>query len=907
MSDLPDEMLNPVNKQLKSRIDTADHKLLMIREETVNEKYVLENQQQQLISVKKDMQTKANLIKVHEKVWEAESNQVNKIVRETCALVSEMKKQSTDEAALRIQTTEKENTLSKKQSLLDEFTRLTKITKEDLVRIVESQHSSEAKAIALSQMSDSDVKKYDNLLQQRDTLTIEVDDKIAKLREESEIIKSLIMQSEKTHSDIQQTLQERSHILNQLHTIDDVIASSYEQINHMKNNTKTTQTLVQEGLTTKRELSDMLLSTKSQTGQLSHISNDKKRIKESLLVKVDGLYDIEYQIEKDLESIKSVVLSARQELVSANTETDFLKQQLEQKRLIADNKESEHFILRDQLRGVLKTTESQYRMEQELESLKDRFTTKIKQAITTYNNLVRKMKDATTARNVAIANNNTIEQQLNSISIAKMKSTKQLTKAEQSSSEYLSIVRSLDAVKELKKQRLRQAENDSSHHNEHLIAEATSLRQQLEDHNRYGAALKSSVSSAVALYNRELTLFDNLVDDEESLKKNISAARSEISGLTTEIAKGNEQLLLSTKRKESMEITTKSTKDRARGVLIQLSHEEERREDLECELQGRLTDIDAHQTDLKFCLRKHEEEKRNLLLEYQNKTSQLDQVRSRYFTHMKSLYYAVIITEEETTDPTSQSTEGRDAEIEKQITELEPEEIQAKFITTLASVRMRLQERGDKLDQLLVKTSKEGLQVDKALSLIGNSNIQKKKENSCIAWKETTAAEKLSIKFQGRTDDEIQNLRLTCGQLQYDIDTASSVLLKYKSDLSSVRKDALQKQSDLSRLTKKLSARKRQVALVSKSPNQILHQLHGWVVQEARSNPTLYKSYRQLLDKSGLSPALSGSVGRSLSVTRIKPTATTTTTKARPQRRNSVHLKPSNPSSVMISGVALRR
>eukprot|EP01060_Flectonema_neradi_P006052 TRINITY_DN14038_c0_g1_i1.p1 TRINITY_DN14038_c0_g1~~TRINITY_DN14038_c0_g1_i1.p1 ORF type:complete len:902 (+),score=215.43 TRINITY_DN14038_c0_g1_i1:105-2810(+) len=901
MAELPDELLNQTNKQLKLRVDAADQKLLLLKDEFSSEKYLLETQKSKLTAIKKQMQSAAQMLETHKGVWEAEENQVQSIGREVSKLAAEVKKQLADETSLKLQATEKEAELSKKNAILDEFSQQTKITKVMLSDIINSQQTSEAKATAMAQMSESDAKKYENLLCQRDDLVQQTEEQKAKLQEESEVAKSLISQSEKVHTDIQKTLVERMQVIEQLNDISNLGSSADQRLLNLKESIQEARRQLSQGRLKKKDLSEVLLVAKSQAGQLEHIASEKGRTKETLLVKVDSLFGAEYTTERELQSLQSAIHTAQQELRATATEMSFLRDQLRERLQTTLGKESENATLRDHLRDILRYTESQYQMEKELQALKERFASKMRQLSSDWTNITRKTTEATAMSTAAIETKTKLERELQSLRFSDLKSVKQLSKAEASSAEYQSVIQSLEAVKQIKKQRLREAENQTSQRNEEMIAEATNLRKQLEGQTRYGAALKSSVTSVGALCNREQTLLEDLIGSELTLKGEVTEVKSEISGLKTELAKGSERLLLTTKMQEALEATTKSCQQNARQAAMQLQTEEQRREELDYEMQSRLTEIDAHQAELKFCLRKHEEEKRTLQLELQDKTSQHDQLRNRYVSHMKSLYYSVIATEEETSaDGDAQNTEGRDAEIERQIEDLEPSEIQARFITTIASVRMKLQERGDKLDQLLVKSSKEDMQISRALSLIGNSNMLKKRENNSVAWKEITGPEKLAIKHHGQPDDEIHSLRLSCGRLQHQIDEAASILNQHKTDLQTVRKEASQKQSDLERLTKKLTSRKRQLAILQKSPSQLQQQLHSWAVKRGRNNPELYKKYRQLLDNKKMAPTLSGGVGKSLSVSGMRST-----------RSSSLHSRNrannNNQSVPMISGIGLGR
>eukprot|EP01063_Lacrimia_lanifica_P036845 TRINITY_DN7413_c0_g2_i1.p1 TRINITY_DN7413_c0_g2~~TRINITY_DN7413_c0_g2_i1.p1 ORF type:complete len:941 (+),score=386.38 TRINITY_DN7413_c0_g2_i1:163-2985(+) len=412
--------------------------------------------------------------------------------------------------------------------------------------------------------------------------------------------------------------------------------------------------------------------------------------------------------------------------------------------------------------------------------------------------------------------------------------------AEEAVAECDAVLASLDTVRQLRIEHIEAAEARLNKYRAALLEKAGTLREVLRVGETVTGPLKAACAGAHgALINvkKELVDMEGFVEEaheaERLLKREMKRLAAELQ--QNEGVKGK-------KEQEAAEVKKVQAKlhKQVVGAVEGCEEEEAHREELAAELKKRMADIDAHQDLKKATLRAVEEERRQLAAELQEKQRAQHLLELRYRETLKALYAMAALHEgdEDTVIQEGDYNRIREEELET----LTPEEIHARHLANIARVRMHLQERGDALDTLLVKTVKENKKLSKVVDSVQTSYAAKKREVSQIAWKLPTACEQLSVFADGTsketsTDPELHDLRMACHRHQGDIDAYVEILRERTAKQQVCAADLKARKAELTSLQRRIAdAQKRVTGPPSRPLSTPLDRLLAWASKLDRSS-----------------------------------------------------------------------
>eukprot|EP01064_Diplonema_japonicum_P008717 TRINITY_DN16118_c0_g1_i1.p1 TRINITY_DN16118_c0_g1~~TRINITY_DN16118_c0_g1_i1.p1 ORF type:complete len:890 (+),score=205.19 TRINITY_DN16118_c0_g1_i1:44-2671(+) len=822
-SDLPPELLNAVNKKLKTEVEAKERKLATLQKEMAKESHLIEKNTKGKQKHESEIRSLKIALDLKDAERTSEEDFLQKATREASKMLKDSEKAKTRYTELKTQTHQKSTSVKKCKMAISTFLKQNKISEEKLQELINKQGSKESIADALSQMSAETTKKYNNLIDKRDSLSTAANEARLNLLTETKNLDIIHNELQKTLTDMHTAHTERKTVLEQYRS---AVLMTQNLEDRLK--TAATESKKMESVTINAEqrLKDYELQLKNHNEENTSIEAKCLKTQEQ----IDKIRSVNMSRQTEADDLDALKASLQTELARAARQLDETRREIDgKKQEIERNKnnllQSEHDLLQaaEQLASIESHKDNEDKLLKNIDDMRKNFIARLNKSIKTVRAYEKTISEESQILETAGEAATELETRVATLQRHGRKTRQDLTAARKRLTEYTSIDAGLKASKEARENRLLDMKDQLKSYKKDLLDQAVALQEALQQRQIATGPIAAGLISIQAKLSQASGELSEASEEIKQRNEELKLTEADVAATSAKIARN----LLKKKEKEKAAKLVKCTEEKTRGQLSMVLHDVETEEihqvNLHNEVGERLAAVSTHHDDLKHTLRTVEEERRSLGIELQEKQTTVTQLKTRYNEIMKAVHTAGAILDEDATPLNEgEHNDKRDEDLEN----MGPEEIHARYIANSASIRMRLQAYGDNLDKQLVEAERDDRRLQKMMEKMGVAHHDKKSKLATLAWDNPTVCEELAV-IDGSPDRELAALRESCKNL--------------KTEIAFYTRDIDEKTKRLRRL---------------KSKKRPLLSLQRWALTASKTDRSVYGVYRRVLEANGLAPEL---------------------------------------------------
>eukprot|EP00755_Sulcionema_specki_P008401 Sspe_Gene.40827::Locus_19724_Transcript_1_1_Confidence_1.000_Length_4075::g.40827::m.40827 len=869
MGDLPPELLNRVNRGLKSRVAELEKAISAAQAEKAQHEHWIETEEGRIKELRAQLSDAKALYEAGKQQTEAESRLRRCAEREASKVAADIKAQQLEVEQLQGRAEELEGRIAAAQGRIQKFLDATHLTDAQLRRVIERQHTAEVEAESLSQLTKKEAEEVAKLMAQRDQVAEEVAARREDVEEEMQISEQLHRQAEEVMREMAALQRERGDLLDVYQRAVQAAGASTAQHEALHN----TIARISEEKAAKSDevklLRERLASLESDAAALERAVEKagERRNRLPQLLQQHAAEDEEMSTQAEL--LRGALSKAMESLHRARGEVAIMRGELDEKLRRCEELEDAAAAAADVVRKTTKTLTDEKEWEREVQRLRDDAKRGVER-VTATAMLLRERVDEALSRSTAVeGERGELEKTKQQYDTARNRAGREAQGRAQELHQLAQEMWVLEQRHKITQDRLAEATEEYKRREVECLARAKALRDELSSWERQVSLLAGACSGATGAVEKARAEVSEMQTSGEAIRREMAVAKAELQKLASDLSAMHDLRLKYSAELHDVQTTEARLRDRLEDVLSGVEDAETRRVLLDGELMKREREIESYREKRRADYKVAEEERRALVSELQAKQQVLAGLQARHSECMKSLYAAASAVR-----PEEEAVEEGEANFvrDEDLASMEPEDIHARYITDMAQLRMKLQARGDELDEAIVQAVKDLKRLEKATDRFATSNALKKHEVGQIAWKEPTACELAMVAAGGGSGaEELSGIRGECARVQREIEQWKASIADMEQQHQAAQKALKVQRETLRAATKDFKDTQQALAaetaqrragtsvdrpLIVRPPKteRALQRLQEWAVGAAREDRSVYLAFRRLLERAHLDP-----------------------------------------------------
>ena len=852
--ELPDEMLNGVNRKLRDEVVKKQKKLQSLKMATAEGTLLLEDNEEKLRAFAKTIVEWNGMGEVIQQRLQSEESQVKTLQRELSNTNTDLKRSQTTLRTLKNEVIEVQHGTEERKAKIQKFLSDFKLSERRLEEIIESQREAEDSHEVLEKMTEMERTEYLRLMQHRDALINETKAKRTQVENEMQDTEALRIETLSVLKQATTLSFERSEATEQLEKV-------FAQSRSLDLRHGETSMQIQSNKTV---IADRKLDAHSLEAVCSEVRDnviqnerrwaqyDRKRGSSALLC--DKVKAEDERLFSEVKLLEGQLIAEKQTSARKDAELHVAKSALRTALLQYEEAEDELYRLQHDLDVLHSEETNQDAFLRRIAEYKEEHIAKLNTIIQTTQKAKRQLEAEIQENTEHNASHAMLSKNVSLYFNIERKQRTDILLLEQRHADSIAANNTLDEVKSFKLIAVDNAKADLNALHENLLNRARSLREELDGMEHINAPLKAANTTAHSLLLQCHHDMESQEAQKSSVLKELNLTEIELQGLRRATESLDEQKALKVRDVSTMQKRIEAERPKVVDKVEGVEHEEQRKIALRAEMKEREEDIRVHQGTLRHALRLQGDERSALSIELNAKKSSITLLRARYEEVMNTIYAAASMYNDDLLAlPDGEASVVR----QEELVSLEPEEIQAKYIASIASIRLNLQDKGDMLDSEIVKIHKSNQKLNKALLKLGTIDTYRS-EVGRIAFDEPTAFELIVAKNPSLSEKEqkamheFAALRQNCLQAQREIDIQVGALYDQSHQLAWVSKQHALKKKQLQKYKKVLTDAAQQRQRSAKSAEMVLSELQRWAANTAETSAQpaqFYERCRRVLDR----------------------------------------------------------